>query len=246
MAEPRPPSPEYVVVRHRPGRAFRRVIALILLVLAAAGAGYFAGLAQGGFRFSDVKDTNADLQTELSSLQQAQQRARQQLANLERGKIMDQQALKAARDTIAGLEDQMAALRNDLTFYRNIMAPSEVNKGLQVDSLTLSRGVGPASWDYRLVLTQLGQNQNYIAGAVAVNVIGTRNGDRVVVPLSELSGDLGQDGIRFRFRFFQNIEGTLTVPKDFRPARVQVVAQASGRKSAQAERTFEWQQLTEK
>jgi hypothetical protein len=52
--------------------------------------------------------------------------------------------------------------------------------------------------------------------------------------------------VRFRFRYFQDVEGDLRLPEGFEPYEIQVVAQAEGGSTSQAERTFQWQELTEK
>ncbi|RBP26425.1 hypothetical protein DET50_1186 [Marinobacter pelagius] len=245
MSEPRKPAEEYVVIRHRPGYRIRRTAILLTFTVIAALAGYAAGLAQGGFRFSNVSASNEVLEEELDDLRSNYKEARQQLVNLERGKAIDAQALKQARTTIVELETRIASLKSDLTFYKNIMAPSETSKGLQVDSLTLAPDYQPGVWDFKLVLIQVGNNKNYISGVVAVNVIGMRDEEKEVIALRDLSQDIEDLGVKFRFRFFQNVEGTLALPDDFEPVEVQVVAQAEGRKSSQAERTFDWDDLTE-
>jgi len=245
VSEPRKPAEEYVVIRHRPGYRIRRTAILLTFTVIAALAGYAAGLAQGGFRFSDVSASNEVLEEELDDLRSNYKEARQQLVNLERGKAIDAQALKQARTTIVELETRIASLKSDLTFYKNIMAPSETSKGLQVDSLTLAPDYQPGVWDFKLVLIQVGNNKNYISGVVAVNVIGMRDEEKEVIALRDLSQDIEDLGVKFRFRFFQNVEGTLVLPDDFEPVGIQVVAQAEGRKSSQTERTFDWDDLTE-
>lgn len=246
MSDSRKPAEEYVVVRHRPGHRIRRTAILLIFTVVAAIAGYAAGLAQSGFRLSNVAASNDTLQEELDTLRSDFRETRQKLVNLERGKVIDQQALGSARKTIAELENRIASLKSDLTFYKNIMAPSETSKGLQVDSLALARDYEPGSWDFKLVLTQVGNNKSYISGVVAVNVIGLRDEEKEVIALRDLSKDIEDLGVKFRFRFFQNVEGTLVLPDNFQPLEVQVVAQADGRKSSQAERTFDWDDLTEK
>ncbi|MDX1757609.1 MAG: DUF6776 family protein [Marinobacter sp.] len=245
MSKTKKPAEEYVVVRHRPGRRLRRTSILLLFSVVCAVVGYAVGMAQGGFRFSTMLQTRESLQAELESVRQDYLATQQNLINLERGRSIDEQALAQARRTIAKLETDIAELKADLTFYRNIMAPSEVSDGLQVDRLRLRPGRLDGRYGFKLVLTQVGDNNSYISGVVAVNVIGRRRGEKEVIALRDLSDDIEDLGVKFRFRFFQDIEGHLRVPDDFEPLEVQVVAQAQGSKSSQAERTFEWAQLTE-
>lgn len=245
MSEPRKPAEEYVVIRHRPGYRLRRTLILLVFSVVAAVGGYAAGLAQGGFRFSSVENSRDQLEQEVEDLRAKYRDASQQLINLERGRTIDQQALNQTRKTIVDLETQIASLKADLTFYQNIMAPSETSKGLQVDRLSLQSGRDESDCGFKLVLTQVGNNKSYISGVVAVNVIGMRSDEKEVIALRDLSGDIDDLGVKFRFRYFQDIEGQLELPPDFQPMEVQVVARSEGRKSAQAERTFNWVELTE-
>lgn len=245
MSEQRKPAEEYVVIRHRPGYRLRRTAILLVFTVVAAIAGYATGLAQGGFRFSSAEESNQVLEDEVEALREDYRKARQQLINLERGRVIDEQALNQARKTIVELETRIVSLQSDLTFYKNIMAPSETSKGLQVDSFTLVPARNRDSYDFKLVLTQVGNNKSYISGVVAVNVIGLRDEEKEVIALRDLSEDIADLGVKFRFRYFQDVEGSLKLPEEFEPLEIQVVAQAEGRKSSQAERTFNWDDLTE-
>ncbi|MAO12530.1 MULTISPECIES: DUF6776 family protein [Marinobacter] len=244
MSDTRKPNDEYVVIRHRPGYRLRRTMILLAFTVVAAIAGYAAGMAQGGFRFSSAEASNEQLAQELRSLRDQFRTARQNLVNLERGRAIDEQALREARNTIVGLETRISELEADLTFYRNIMAPSETSKGLQVDSFTLASARGDNTYRFKMVLTQVGNNNSFIAGQVAVNIIGRLDGEKEVIALRDLSDDIEDLGVRFRFRYFQDVEGTLSLPQGFEPYEIQVVAQAQGRNASQAERTFDWAQLT--
>ncbi len=211
----------------------------------SAVLGYTVGTAEDDFRFSSLTETRQYLKTELESLREQHTGMQQKLINLERGRTIDGQALNQARRAIASLETTIAELESDLTFYKNIMAPSETSKGLQVDRFTVSPSRSKGEFGFKLVLIQVGNNKSYISGVVAVNVIGTRDGEKEVVALRDLSEDIDDLGVKFRFRYFQDVEGRLAVPEGFDPLEVQVVARAQGKKSTQAERTFDWRRLME-
>lgn len=245
MSDTRKPSEEYVVIRHRPGHRLRRTVILLTFTVVAAVAGYVAGLAQGGFRLSSVEASSEQLVEEVETLRGQYREARQNMVNLERGRAIDEHALREARNTMVNLETRISELEADLTFYRNIMAPSETAEGLQVDRFTLLPGRDNRAFDFKLVLTQVGDNKSYISGVVAVNVIGNLDGEKEVIALRDLSDEIEDLGVAFRFRYFQDVEGSLMLPENFEPLEIQVVAQAEGRKASQAERTFDWQQVAE-
>jgi hypothetical protein len=236
---------EYVVIRHKPGYRLRRTLILLVFSVASAAGGYLIGTTKNDFQLSNVSEARDYLRGELEGVQERQTGMQQKLINLERGHTIDQQALTQARRTIAALETKISELESDLSFYKNIMAPSETSKGLQVDRFNLQATRADRVFGFKLVLTQIGGNKNYISGLVAINVIGIRNGERELVALRDLSEDIDDLGVKFRFRYFQDVKGRMKLPPDFEPVEIQVVAQAQGPKSTQAERTFEWLKLTE-
>ncbi len=235
---------EFVIVPRRRRVRPYRVVGVLLLCALSGIVGYGVGWSQSGHRITDVAQTRPSLAKELAAVTKEYDQVRRRMVQLERATAIDEQALRTARNTIADLEGKLASLEADLTFYRNIMAPSEVSKGLQVDQLRLRPTRNDDEFGFKLVLTQVGDNKSYISGLVAVNIIGEREGQQEVIPLRDLSSDVEELGVRFRFRYFQDIEGTLSVPDDFEPYEIQVVAKAEGSKASQAERTFQWGQLT--
>ncbi len=245
MSDPRKPSEEYVVIRHRPGYRLRRTLILLAFSISAAILGYATGMAQGGFRFSTAEETRDRLADQVEQLRDQTRSMSQEIVNLERGRAVDAQALNQARQTIVELETKINGMQSELVFYKNIMAPSKSTRGLQIDRVSLNAAGKPGVYEFMVVLVQRGDNKNYLSGDVKVTVIGRRNEEPVSIALNELSDDIDDVGIKLRFRYFQEIEGSLTVPEDFEPREVHVVASRDGSSSAKVERTFDWQELTE-
>jgi hypothetical protein len=69
-------------------------------------------------------------------------------------------------------------------------------------------------------------------------VVGQQGEGEKELSLSDLNSSGGP--IRFRFRYFQNIDGELTVPAGFEPRQIKVVAQSSGRNRQRLEKKFDW------
>lgn len=245
MTDQKKPSEEYIVIRHRPGYRVRRTLILLVFTVAAAIIGYATGMAQGGFRFSTAEESRERLSEQVALLRSENRKMSQQIVNLERGRAVDEQALSQARRTIVGLETELASLQSELVFYKNIMAPNESSRGLQIDRLAMRSAGTSGVFDFMVVLVQRGDNKNYLSGSAEVDIVGMRNEQRETIALRELSDDIESTNIKLRFRYFQEVKGRLQLPEDFEPLEVQVMAKRDGSGSAQVERTFDWDELTE-
>lgn len=245
MSAQKKPAEEYVVIRHRPGHRVRRTLILLAFSVTAAVLGYALGMAQGGFRFATAEQSRERLSDQVDQLRSANREMSQQIVNLERGRAVDAQALNLARRSIVELETEQATLQSELVFYKNIMAPSESSRGLQIDRLTMRRAGASGAFDFMVVLVQRGDNKDYLAGSAGVNLVGLRDEQREIIALRELSDDIEATDIKLRFRYFQEVKGRLQLPDDFAPLEVQVTAKRDGSGSAVVERTFDWNQLTE-
>ena len=208
--------------------------------------GYWVGVQHGTdseiARLGQVEVERDQLEASATELRKQYQAARQQQISLERGRAIDEQALNQARQSIVALETRNAQLRLDLGFYKKIMAPASVAKGLQIDRLSIDKNP-EGGFDLRLVLTQVGNNKLYQSGVVAVNLLGQSGDSAEAIPLRDVSPQIDDLGIKFRFRYFQDINGSLTLPDGFEPLEVQVVAQPGGKETVQVERTFLWSKL---
>lgn len=231
------------VVHYQPGQRLRQFLILLVFSVAAGAIGFVLGMAQAEFRGKDAVQTRAVLAGQVAQLRSENTQLRQALLKLERGSQIDQQAILEAQRTMTRLETTISQLSSDLGFYKNIMAPGEVDKNLQVQRVSVSSLTGANRFSYKLSLTQVGDNSSYIEGLVAVNIIGQRKGEKEVIPLRDISDSVDTLGIKFRFRYFQDIEGALVLPEGFEAEAVQIIAQAEGEKAARVERTFGWRKL---
>jgi len=245
VTDQKKPSEEYIVIRHRPGYRVRRTLILLIFSVIAAIIGYATGMAQGGFRFSTAEESRERLFDQVEQLRSENRKMSQQIVNLERGRAVDEQALNQARRIIVGLETELASLQSELIFFKNIMAPSESSRGLQIDRLTMRSAGAIGAFDFMVVLVQRGDNKTFLSGFAEVGVVGLRDGQRETIALRELSDDIENTDIKLRFQYFQEVKGRLRLPEDFEPLEVQVMAKRNESGSAQVERTFDWDQLTE-
>lgn len=146
-------------------------------------------------------------------------------------------ASNALREDMASELEKSTLLTEEVTFYKGLMSPSSLSKGLQVEELEITRSTGERQYSFKLLLTQVALRRSYIAGDVRVDLIGE---SEAVRSLTEL-GVLKAYPLKFRFRYFQDLAGRITLPADFVPARILVTAQQNGKETIQV--SFPWPEL---
>lgn len=230
---------QYRVVAHRP--VWRAVVAVgvALVVVVAAALGYWLGAAT---RDLDATYLEA-LETRERALEVEVDSLTRDLADARLARNVDAEAARSLRDTISEMQERIGGLREEVTFYKSLMAPSSIERGLQIAEFDLGPGEGERVFVYHLLLTQAEERRSWVSGQARIAVEGLRTLEdgsvaEASLPLSDLSG-LEDYPLRFRFRYFQGFEGQLTLPEGFRPRAVVVSVAPSGGAEA-SERRFDW------
>jgi cell division protein FtsB len=230
-----------VVVPYRPGR--RLLFTTVVLIGVAASA--LGGFAYGYYTTMLAQQTEAqsrqELVAELNSLRNENSELNRQVAILDRTSVMDQRATEEVQSTIRGLRERVAQLEQDIVYYRSVVSEETEDTGLTIGQLDLETGSEAGNYRYKLVLRQRdADGDTFLLGHVNVNLIGTQYEDQVILPLRDVSDDEDELDIRLRFKYFQNIEGELSLPEGFTPQRVQIAAVATEPVSKSINQDFSW------
>ena len=234
-----------ILVKHEPGIKRKRRLIFLTGIVVIGALSFVLGDFQIRHRFN-IQTEQLDLLSEkFSEIRDSEIALRQQVANLQSGREIDNLAKQDIQNTIREYKTQISQLEKDVSFYQNIMAPSDNARGLQVQKVDIQPSTTPNRFDYKIVLAQVADNKAYVHGVVAVNFIGMRADKKEIIPLRNISEQQTELGIKFKFKYFQDIEGDLVIPEDFEAESIQVVAQSKGKKASRLEQSFEWKQLLE-
>lgn len=229
-----------VVVPYRPWRTWWTVAGFTVVLVLAVTAAYFFGYYQTLARNGDaLAERNALLQ-QVDRLEEDNTALQDQILNLEQSASVDKQALNSVQATIVSLREQISQLEEDVLFYKQIVSPGNEETGLVIGQLDLVRRDEAGAIRYKLELKQQGSNDNVIVGHVNMNVLGLQEGQEVSIPLRSLSDSIADLDIKLQFRYFQNIEGELSLPAGFEPQKVQILAIAEGANAKTVQKSFGW------
>jgi len=229
----------------RPHHPRRRAALALLAVLAGGGAGFGLwswGHVQAGYDLSSLREHNHRLRSALESRRAEVARLQQQVADLRQARKVDRQSGTDLRHTVEQLQDKILELRQEVSFYRGIVSPSDAQAGLSIEELRLHKAGGPHQYYYRLVLIQALKHERRVSGEVRVTAYGERDGQAVSLPLGRFE-DGHKDSLHFSFRYFQELDGMFVFPGGFVPARLEVRVRPRGRGGKEVDRSYDWATL---
>lgn len=228
------------VVPHRPVYKAFVFFAFLVLMSVFSWLTYHYGKSQGIALKVEVVQERNDIRLQLEDARETIQTMRSAMADLKLREEVDTIATQEVRQTIESLQSRIAQLNEEILFYKGVMAPNVGDKGLRIERINLEDTGLPDRFRYSLLLTQLVDKHEYVQGGVRISIGGIEGKKEKIIKLSDLDSTK-KESIRFRFKYFQNIEGELSLPKDFQPREIIILAESTGRNKQRLEKKIDWQ-----
>ncbi len=225
-------TPRVQVVRYRPGAWFWWCLPVLLLAVAAVG--YLLGM--GSTPPASPAEQLDAMREEFS--QDRMEELRAELTELRLAQTADVGANDEVRANFRKLQSEIASLEEEVAFYRSLMAPEELTKGLHIEKMNLSPTGRPSVFGYELVIAQTVTRHAWQEGELYYEVHGAVNGERVVLALTEIA-DIPEYPLNFKFRYFQNYSGEFELPGDFVPETV-IVTLDRGKAGEIVQQRYDW------
>jgi hypothetical protein len=238
------PTPEYdlAVVPYRPHRPWFLGMVIVLVIVALTLVGYYSGYYRGsileGSAIAErdrLQQAHATAETKVSAL-------KQRVANLTLGSEVDRKATEQVRGEVVELNNRIAEIERDNTFYRDLMRPESDDQGISVVAPVLAPYSGiPHAYEYKMVVKQQSANRSLVVGYLEFTLIGVNTeGKSKRFSLYQLSSTVTSEKIKLNFRYFQRLEGQLILPAAFTPKRIELKIVSLKPKKALIEKTFNW------
>lgn len=187
------------------------------------GVGFPNGLEARAHRLAA---RNAELESQNQSLVQQQQTANT--------------TVTALKQAMASRDVEMQTLKQEQAFYAKLIGIDGSRSGLGVHSIALAPVKNTNAWNFTVTLVNTAENADSARGKLTVAVEGVQNGKLTTLDWAHLSGSGGKDGVPFAFKFFQQVQGSLALPKGFVPNRIAVTLQPDG--GSGVTRKLDWSQ----
>lgn len=228
-------------IRYERRRKLMITLIVTLLLAFILATGFFLGQKAAYSGTGMDPDSYRALQAELAVLQARLQLRVSDLDVQRTRHEVDRSAMELVRRELATQKEQIAGLEESLGFYRSLMAPEETSRGLSLREIELVPGRAPGRYAYRIVVKQEARKHKLLKGDLSATVLGTEDGEQVEYSLAELSDEIDTEAFLLQFRYFQSLEGEITLPKGFEPRGVSVVARARTPHKLEVREEFSWQ-----
>ena len=120
-------------------------------------------------------------------------------------------------NTLGEQKKELEAQQELLSFYERVVAPEKTDEGFAIEGVEVFK-LSDNTYQLRLVLLQSKQQKAVINGSLDIAVVGQRNGE--VITLKSGESSLLAEDIKYRFRFFQAVNVTLTIEEDINPESI--------------------------
>lgn len=230
---------QLIIKQYQPVRFWAlRIVYGIVLCLAGWGL-YGVGQDSAGYNNAELAGNAEKLKEYIRSLEGQKEKLLEQVAVVERNRQVETQAFSDVDSSLKGLQEEILELKQEVAFYRGIVAPRESEGGLNIQSFRIEKAAEDNSFRFKLVLTQVAKSDSAVKGRLKIEIAGVKDGKALNLPLSDVSGG-AVPNLDLRFKYFQTFEGNMVLPAGFGPTHVVIeIIPASGRSGFS--KNFAWE-----
>lgn len=181
------------------------------------------------------------LSGELHSIKSRMEQLRERQVVLEQETAIMRKANRLLRENESVHQAELGRLQSKLDFYRMLSGTGGTQEGLGIYRAEIIPTESERVFQFILTLTQNIRRAAIITGRVRIDVEGTLEDRPVTLYWSQVSdGETPEPA--FRFKYFQQVEGYLTLPDGFSPTRLLVNLEAKGQRKPVV-RNYNWNEL---
>lgn len=214
-----------------------RIAAAAALAIAVLYAAFEAGRALSGYSVVASMKQGMEMRRANRELAEQNEALERRAAGAEIGQRVDRQAQSEAQRMMGELQAETARQRQELEFYRGLVARQYGAGTLRVQELRIRAGE-ERRFRVLITLVQAATRDAVANGKVTFTVEGLQGEEARTLALDEIDAD-GRKELPFSLRFFQQLEVPVELPPDFQPQSL-VIEYRLGRSAEPQRQTFPW------
>ncbi len=183
----------------------------------------------------------ARVHIQLAAQRERAMQLEQQLINRMLAAEVDWRSMEGLRQTLAGLDQRIAAQEEELNLYRLLLQQDSSVKGLHIEYWRVTAADEPGFYDYRLVVRQNLDLREAMQVSLKVALLGEVDGEQATYTLAELDEGVDRDVVPLSFRYFKFFDGRLALPEKFAPREVEISVWPRGKREDARVRRFTWE-----
>lgn len=181
------------------------------------------------------------LSADLDSLNSRLKRAQARQVVLEQEAAVLRKANRLLREHESGRQAELGRMKTELEFYGRLAGIGGALSGLDLYQVEILPTASERVFQFILTLTQNIRRAAIVSGHARIKIEGTVDDRPVTLTWAQVS-DEGTPDPAFRFKYFQQLEGYLTLPEGFSPTRLLVTLESDDRKQP-VTRHYNWNEL---
>ncbi|MGH8251148.1 MAG: DUF6776 family protein [Steroidobacteraceae bacterium] len=214
-----------------------RAALLVLAGLAICYGAFEFGRRSAGYSIAAATTERLGLSRRNRALDEENESLQHRVAVAEVGQRVDRQAQTEAQRMIGELQAETARQRQELQFYRGLVARQFGAGILRVQELRI-RPEEERRYRVLITLVQAATRNALATGNVTFTIEGSQRGAARTLTLPEIEA-ARRRALPFSLRFFQQIEVPIELPLEFEPSRLHVEYRV-GRNSDPTRQSFNW------
>ena len=233
---------ESLVIRpHAPMRRTVLTITLAVLVLVGLYGAFELGRYYAGYNVLFAIQQRTKLNDSITQLKNANRGLQARIISLETADAGHAREDQVVARTIGDLQAQVARQTEELAFYRAVVAEGAPAIGVRVGTVRLSSAKPAGLFLAHVSLVRAGTTDGMTTGSVSLTVEGQGAGGKpATLDSRALAGAGGAADVPYDFRYYQELEQTVSLPTGFRPEHLTVTVSSNRKDVAPLTQTLPW------
>jgi hypothetical protein len=209
-----------VIKAHTPRRQRIVLGAAIVFALLILYAAFEFGRRDGGYRVVDSVRGAFAASARIRDLEAQIEQQRAQLEAADVARRVDREGYKQIERSLGDMQSQIARLNQDLSFYRGLVQPDSTTH-VKVQQMQIVPEAASGQFHLKFVLMQTGKPESVVVGNAAITIEGLQQGKPMSLSYAQVTPNR-RVSLAYSFRYFQDYDELIQLPKGFEPTRVGV------------------------